>query len=161
MAAAAAHSEPTPTSTLPPSLGGDTVPGHRGGVDYVALWQLVDAEAVRVVVVDLDARAVLAGRALGEAGSGPTRQGGEAVLERLFPGASSLVERWRAEGAGAAAGVASQALSPRQWVYYWRIGANAGLLAVVHHRYGRGAASTAWSASRCPKRWPAVRAACR
>lgn len=33
----------------------------------------------------------------------------------------------------------THSLSPRQWTYFWRLNGDAALVALVHHRYGRGA----------------------
>jgi hypothetical protein len=134
----------------PSTLGGDSTHSRPfpGGVDYAALWRQLDAESARVVVVDLDKRAVLAGRALGDSADGGSagRFGSDVALERLFPGATGLIDRWRTEGEGGNGDLASHGLSPRQWVYFWRVDAKVGLLVVVHHRYGRSALSAGDSA---------------
>jgi hypothetical protein len=131
--------------TAPSSLGGDST--HSGqfaaGVDYAALWRQLDVESARVVVVDLDKREVLAGRALADVADGGSagRFGSDVAPERLFPGATALIDRWRANGEGANTELAAHGLSPRQWVYFWRIDAKVGLMVVVQHRYGRSTVS--------------------
>jgi hypothetical protein len=131
-------------AALPSAQGADSVISSgfsSGGVDYPALWRQVDAEVVRVVVVDLTKRATVAGRAMGELAEGASRFGSEMTLERLFPGAAALIERWSTEADWPNNELTSHSLSPRQWVYFWRIDPKVGLLALVHHRYGRGATS--------------------
>lgn len=129
----------TAPSTAASAPGADSVISGfaASGIDYAALWRQVEAESARAVVVDLGRRVIVGGRSMGESGDSP-RAGGE-PLERLFPGAAQRVESWCAEGA--VDSLVTHSLSPRQWAYFWRLDASTGLLAVVHHRFGRGAVS--------------------
>jgi hypothetical protein len=126
--------------TVPDTVSDSVSPGARSrGIDYAALWQQVDAESARVVVIDLERRAIAAGRAMGNFGDSNARMPADASLERLFPGAVAQVERWCAELDSDSGELVAQGLSPRQWTYFWRLNPKAALLAVVHHRFGRGA----------------------
>ncbi len=117
-------------------------PGARQrGVDYASLWAQVDAESARVAVIDVERRVIVAGRSMGDSGGTNSRMSADTTLQRLFPGAVAQVEGWCTDLGGEPGELVAHGLSPRQWVYFWRLNAKAGVLAVVQHRYGRGAAA--------------------
>jgi len=123
------------------SEAGDSVsPGARPrGVDYAALWRQVEAESARVVVVDIDRLIIVAGRLMTEAGDKYAHLVPEAPLNRMFPEAETHVQGWSAELDGEPAVMVTHSLSPRHWIYFWRIDSRTAVLAAVRHRYGRGA----------------------
>ena len=128
-----------PSTTLtggPDSVG----PGIRqGSIDYGALWRQVEAESARVVVIDLERRAILTGRVMSGARERHAFVVPDSPLDRLFPRADSLVKRWSHKLVSEPAALVVHNVSPRHWTYFWRLGPKVAMLAAVRHRYGRGA----------------------
>lgn len=131
---------PITTSSSPPAGPDSVSPGlHQGDIDQRAVWRQVEAETARVVVIDLERRAILTGRMMNGAGERYAFIVPESPLDRLFPRADAWVRRWTQELPGEASALVVHKLSPRHWTYFWRLGPKVAMLAAVRHRYGRGA----------------------
>lgn len=126
-----------------PSIADDpasTAPAVRQDrIDHGALWRQVEAETARVVLLDLERCAILSGRMMNAARDRRAFVVPDSPLDRLFPRADAMVRRWAEQLPPEPGPLQVHKLSPRHWAYFWRLGPKVAMLAIVRHRYGRGA----------------------
>lgn len=129
--------KPAPASVLPTLPPAGIAPPDPA---YAPLWRQLGADSCRVSMVDLEMRSHLASRWMVEGGA----SGGiglDQTLDSTIAGAATLISRL-SESRGQPAGrVTSHMLSPRRWVYMWRVNDRIGVLAQVQHTIGRTAPS--------------------
>lgn len=129
---AAPDSETGPASALPSMLPEDLTqdPVHE------PLWRQLGADHARAALVQLQTLQVLHARWMRDGGVTAGR-GDAPVLDHLLPGADRLLPEWAQRGEPGSSGVVAHMLSPRRWVYFWRVDDQRGLLVLVHFLAGR------------------------
>lgn len=124
---------PAPLVTPVPSiLPGDFIhdPVHE------PMWRQLGADRCRVVVVDLKTLDLLAWHWMREGGVS-SGEGDAQPLDHILPGADTLLGHWVEHSATAPQAVIVHMLSPRRWVYFWRLDEQVGLLVQLHFLTGR------------------------
>lgn len=106
----------------------------RSGTEFAPLWRHLGIESCRVSQVELASMVLEGARWMTEGGE-VSGSGGEHNLESTFPGAAARVAQLGAREIGE---VVSHRLSPRRWVFAWRLPRGSScLVAEVRYRDGR------------------------
>jgi hypothetical protein len=95
------------------------------------LWRQMGVDSCRATMFDLHSLQPLTGRWMRDTGN---RCGvPEATeLDAAFQGVETIVAQWAEEARSVERPLLAQMLSPRRWVYLWRVDGHTGLLAQVH-----------------------------
>ncbi len=117
----------SPVSLLPPVPPGDFA------VDLVhePLWRQLGADHCRVAVIDLASLQPLAWRWMRDGGVS-SGAGDAQPLDHILPGCDGLLGQWARHCEGEPGAVVTHTLSPRRWVYFWRIDDQLGALVQMH-----------------------------
>ena len=114
-----------PSSLIP----NDAVANGAGGV-HEALWRQMGADACRATVIDLQTLEPRVGRWMREGGAS-TGVSEAAELDAAFQGIEAMLAHWTQGPTGADTALQAKMLSPRRWVYFWRLDDRLGVLATV------------------------------
>lgn len=127
---------PAPVVTLVPSV----LPGEfSADLVHEPLWRQLGADHCRVAVVSLQSLQALAWRWMRDGGVS-SGQGDAQPLDHILPGADTLLGHWVEHSADEPEAVITHMLSPRRWVYFWRVDAHLGVLVQMHFLTGRSSA---------------------
>jgi uncharacterized protein YidB (DUF937 family) len=122
-----AAAKPPPSSILPSLPPSGTVAPDPG---FMPLWRQIGADSCRVSLVDLKTQSHLAGRWMNEGGAaGGVRP--EQTVDSTIPGVMEPLSRLSEGDSGGDSPVAHM-LSPRRWVYCWKVDEHIALMAQVH-----------------------------
>lgn len=127
---------PAPMVTLVPSV----LPGEfSADLVHEPLWRQLGADHCRVAVVGLLSLQALAWRWMRDGGVS-SGQGDAQPLDHILPGADTLLSHWVEASATEPDAVITHMLSPRRWVYFWRVDGHLGVLVQMHFLTGRSSA---------------------
>ena len=122
------------SSNVTPLFSATEAPSDFWGVATDAhepLWRQMGVDSCRATLFNLQTLQPLAGRWMRDTGQ---RCGvlEAAELDAAFQGVEAIVAQWADQARSAEQPLQTQMLSPRRWVYLWRVDAQTGLLAQVH-----------------------------
>jgi hypothetical protein len=118
------------SATLSDAEFGSLLPGNALASDLARTFRELGVQFLRASVVRIDSNAFQSAWSItdqGEISEGPADRG----LDSVFPGASSTINQLAQIAADA---TLVQKLSPRQWVYAWRLDEEHALICDVHYR---------------------------
>lgn len=117
----------SPVSLVPSALPGDFTADRV----HEPLWRQLGADHCRVAVIDLPSLRPLAWRWMRDGGVS-SGEGDAQPLEHILPGGDTLLDEWVGLCEDDPDGVITHMLSPRRWVYFWRIDERLGALVQMH-----------------------------
>jgi hypothetical protein len=100
------------------------------------LWRQLGADSCRVALIDLATLQPLAWRWMARGGVA-SGAGDAQPLDQVLPGADMLLSDWAAHSATEPDTAIIHMLSPRRWVYFWRVDERVALLVQTHFLLGR------------------------
>jgi hypothetical protein len=100
------------------------------------LWRQLGADSCRVALIELVTLQPRAWRWMSRGGVA-SGKGDAQALDQLLPGADMLLGDWAVHSATEPETVITHMLSPRRWVYFWRVNERVALLVQMHFLLGR------------------------
>lgn len=117
----------SPVTLVPSALPGD----FKADRVHEPLWRQLGADHCRVAVIDLPSLRPLAWRWMRDGGVS-SGEGDAQPLDHILPGGDTLLDQWVGLSEEEPDSVITHMLSPRRWVYFWRIDERLGALVQMH-----------------------------